>query len=408
MRPVHGTVVLALPVLMSFAGTRQARAQTANIRVSGRAQSQYSTVSGDASNTFNPSGTVSSGFEVRRLRIQADVRIGENVSLVIQPSFEMASLRMRDAYLRVGFVRSPSFNLGFTMGQEKRPFNRYELTSSNTLPSIERGARFRGFTGALAAQNNLLEDNGYVAHDLGASLDFTGWDGRLSLKAGMYNGSGESAADVNNSRSFGGRAVATVLQDAERRPALRLGAALISRDRAVTSSPTATTFAPDSTRRTSAFGMDAEWGDFRPGLHVIADFATGEALADGNHCLNGATPIPCRFGVNRNTGNLRPNAPDSAIVTFRSLHAVVSWRWQPGDPEGTRLIKLVEPALRIDLTDPNTGVDSDAGMLITPAVSIHFSQTTAMRVGLDYYRYRDASGSSRSVRALRLSWQSNF
>ncbi|HWO89297.1 MAG TPA: hypothetical protein VNL98_09130, partial [Gemmatimonadales bacterium] len=67
-----------------------------------------------------------------------------------------------------------------------------------------------------------------------------------------------------------------------------------------------------------------------------------------------------------------------------------------------------EPALRLDLTDPNTGLDRDAGMLITPALSIHFSQTTAMRAGFDYYRYRDDSGRSRSLRAFRLSWQSNF
>ena len=113
-------------------------------------------------------------------------------------------------------------------------------------------------------------------------------------------------------------------------------------------------------------------------------------------------------GTGRNTGNLRPNTPDSAFVTFRSLHLVTSWRWQPVDPEGTRLIKIVEPALRVDLTDPDTGRPNDAGMLITPAVSVHFSQTTLMRAAFDLYRYTDAAGATRSVRALRVSWQANF
>jgi hypothetical protein len=39
---------------------------------------------------------------------------------------------------------------------------------------------------------------------------------------------------------------------------------------------------------------------------------------------------------------------------------------------------------------------------------VHFTQTTAVRVGLDLFRYQDAAGASQSVRALRVSWQSNF
>lgn len=408
MRPVHRTMALILPVLAAVA-PRRIQAQTANIRVSGRIHTQFAATAGDSTAFFDPSATVTSGFEVRRMRFQVDARIGENVNMVLQPSFEMGAFRMRDAYLRVGLLQRPAWALALTMGQEKRPFNRYELTTSNTLPSIERGARFRGFTGPLAVQNNLLDDNNYIAHDIGASVDLSLREGRLTFKAGIYNGSGESAVDVNNSRTLAARAVATVLQDREGRPALRLGAAVISRDRAVVSGPATNSFAPDSSRRSTAFGIEAEWGDFRPGLHIIADFATGDALADGNLCRNGNVAIPCRVNAApRNFGNLRPNAPDSAIVTFRSLHVVTSWRWQLEDPEGTRLIRIVEPALRLDFTDPNTGAGSDAGMLITPAISLHFSQTTVMRVGLDFYRYRDAAGAARSVRAFRVSWQSNF
>ena len=406
MRPVHRRL-FTLAAATCVAGAGNLVAQTPNIRVAGRVQTQYSAISGDSTSAFTPSGTVTSLFEVRRLRIQADVRIGENVTMVIQPSFEMGALRMRDAWLRVVLARSATSGLGLTMGQEKKPLNRYELTSSNTLPSIERGARLRGFSGAVA-QNNLLENEGYLAQDIGASVDWYGAHNRATVKVGVYNGSGESAADVNNAKTYAARGTYAVLVDDEARPLLRLGAAWMSHDRAVTATATTAAFAPDSSRRSSAFGVELEWGDFRPGLHVIADLMTGDALAAGNHCLAGATAISCRVGVARNTGNLRPNAPDSAFTSFRSLHAVSSWRWQPEDPQGTRLIKIVEPALRIDLTDPNTDRDSDAGMLITSAVSVHFSQTTVMRVGLDLYRYQDASGASQSVRAFRVSWQANF
>src|SRR3990172_10021201 len=141
--------------------------------------------------------------------------------MVIQPSYEMAALRMRDAYLRVGLARTGGVAFGLTMGQEKKPFNRYELTSSNTLLSIERGARLRGFSGA-EAQNNLLEENGYIAHDIGASLDGAAWSGRLGLKAGIYNGSGESAADANNAKTYAARATATLLAKARDGPVLRV------------------------------------------------------------------------------------------------------------------------------------------------------------------------------------------
>jgi hypothetical protein len=411
MRPVHRSMVLALPVALGSLSAQRAAGQTPSVRIAGRVQAQFSTVSGDSTGSFDPSASVSSAFEIRRLRFQADVRIGENVNLVIQPSFEMGALRMRDGYLRVLLARNAAASLGLTMGQEKKPFNRYELTSSNALLSIERGARFRGLSD-VAAQNNLLEENGYLAHDIGAILDATLAQGRLVAKLGAYNGSGESAADVNDAKTYAGRVAYTALQDPEARPVLRLGAAAISRDRAVTTTARSTSFAPDSSRRTSAFALDLEWGDFRPGLHVIADFAAGTGIRPAScpDTLGSAagSTVPCTFTTGRNAGNLRPGAPDSAFATFRSLHVVASWRWQPDDPDGTRLIKIVEPALRLDLTDPDTDTDGDAGLLITPVLNLHFSQTTVLRAGLDLYRYQDAGGAGRSVRALRVSWQSNF
>jgi len=385
---------------LSLAMPRGGEAQTANVTIQGRIQSQFSAVSGDSTGLFNPHNVVTSSFDIRRLRIQANVRIGENINLVIQPSFEMGALRMRDAYLRVLLARTPTSSFGLTLGQEKKPFNRYELTSSNNLLSIERGARFRGLaTGVVpAAQSNLLEDNGYLSHDLGASADVSFLENRVQVKAGIYNGAGESANDVNNAKTFGARATATVLRDAENRPVLRLGAAFLSRDRAVTTTAGSSAFAPDSSRRTSAVGLEAEWGDFRPGPHIIGDFATGKALTLGQYA----------FGTGRNLGNVRPNAPDSAFSTFRSLQVVAAYRVQFDDPSGTRLVKMIEPAIRLDMTDPNTGRDNDQGMLLTPVLNVYFSQSTVLRAGVDLYSYKNAAGDSKRITAVRLSWQTNF
>jgi hypothetical protein len=46
--------------------------------------------------------------------------------------------------------------------------------------------------------------------------------------------------------------------------------------------------------KTTAFGLDLEYGGFRPGLHVIADFATGDNV-----------PAALRVATGRNTGNVR-------------------------------------------------------------------------------------------------------
>jgi hypothetical protein len=88
-----------MAALIAVAGAASLAAQAPNIQVQGRVQLQYRSSSGDSSLSgvvgYAPN-LVSNIFEVRRLRIQANVRFGDNINLVIQPSFEMGALRMRD------------------------------------------------------------------------------------------------------------------------------------------------------------------------------------------------------------------------------------------------------------------------------------------------------------------------
>jgi hypothetical protein len=181
--------------------------------------------------------------------------------------------------------------------------------------------------------------------------------------------------------------------DAEGQSVLQVGASFASRDRAV--APVATAFLADSSLMTTAFGLDAEWGGFRPGLHVIADVAMGDNV-----------PVALRVNSGRNTGNVR-NTADSNVVTFRAVHVVGAYRIIVAGDEN-RAIKFVEPAVRVDLTDPDVDVDGDGGLLITPALNVYFGATVIGRFGLDLYRYRDASGTTRSVREFKISWQANF
>lgn len=374
-----------------------AQAQAPTIQVQGRIQVQYRLSSGDSSSNFQNSALpqVSNIFEVRRLRIQTNVRFGDNITLSIQPSFEMGALRMRDAFLRVGL--SP--RIGFIVGQEKSPFQRYELNSSNTLPSVERGLRVLRLSGK-EGLNDLLFNNGYVSHDLGAFVDYAGPDNKITLKVGVQQGSRESATDVNNAKSFFGRATATALTNVNNQPMLQLGASFASRDRAIcqtlgTPASTCTAYFADSSKKTTAFGLDAEWGGFRPGLHVFADFATGDNV-----------PISTRKATGRNTGNL--DSASAPITTFMGLSLIGAYRVTTTGPD-TRLIKFFEPALRIDYLDPDTDTDNDQGLLITPAINIYFANSVVLRAGFDFYNYKDANtGESQTARELKFSWQANF
>lgn len=378
-------------LLLALVFPTVAQAQAPTVQVQGRIQVQYRMSSGDSSANYNPL-QVSNVFEVRRLRIQTNVRFGDNITLSIQPSFEMAALRMRDAYLRVGL--SP--RLGVTIGQEKSPFQRYELNSSNNLLSIERGVRILRL-GGREGLNDLLSANGYASHDLGAFVDFAAPDNKVTVKVGVQNGSRESAPDVNSAKSFYGRGTATVMTNTDNQPVLQLGASFASRDRAIcqtVAGANCTAYFADSSKRTTAFGLDAEWGGFRPGFHVFADFATGDNVA-----------IADRKATGRNTGNL--DSASTPIATFMGLSLIGAYRVNTSGPD-TRLIKFFEPALRVDYLDPDTDTGNNEGILITPVLNIYFANSVVLRAGFDFYSYKDATGTSRSARELKFSWQANF
>lgn len=382
-------------LLFALALPAVAQAQAPTVQVQGRIQVQYRFSSGDSSANYNPN-QVSNIFEVRRLRVQANVRFGDNMNLVIQPSFEMGALRMRDAYLRVGMT--PRF--GVTIGQEKSPFQRYELISSNNLLSIERGVRILRLSNR-EGLNDVLVNNGYGSHDLGAFVDYVGPDNKVTVKAGVSSGSRESVTDVNNSKSFYGRATATVMANADNQPVLQVGASFGARDRAICSNcpagplPATPAYYADSSKTTTAFGLDAEWGGYRPGLHLIVDFATGDNV-----------PFANRVNSGRNAANLRTSA-DSALRTFMGLSLIGAYRINTAGPD-TRLVKIFEPALRIDYLDPDTDAGDNEGILVTPVLNIYFGNTVVLRAGYDFYSYKNATGASQSAQEFKISWQANF
>ena len=382
-RILSGTVLLATIAVGSASG----QTTYPNVKLSGRLQEQFYYFSND---DYAASVGAKSNFFTRRARIEARGQISENVSVYIQPSFEggrnlsgvattctstpvpagggtptltcrttgRSGLRLRDAYIDVRF--SPEAAKGalyLRAGQEKRPYSRYELTSSNNLPSIERGAG----QGLLArASNDIFATAGFISHDVGASLryEYKLDDVRLvTVKVGAYNGQGESLNDVNNKKSFGARATVGIT------PKLDVGGSWFAHDGIVTVGG-----APDSAFTNYAFDVDASWG--KPGdegLYALAEYLHG-------------------------------NDASASKFTIQGLQGVAAYNIRMKSP--TSWLYAVEPAIRVDLADPNTDADNDRVTTITGVLGVYLSSRAQFRVGYERQSFQgDVSPSISGVRS---------
>ena len=374
--------------LLSLFGAASAAAQTTypSVKVTGRLQSQfYYFGNEDYAATTGPQ----SNFFIRRARIEARVQMNEYITAYIQPSFEggraaasssctstldtlantvttkctngNGGIRLRDAWIDVRLSK-PEAPTAFTLrfGQEKRPVSRYELTSSNNLPSIERGAG----RGILAVQSNdIFGSAGLLAHDVGVSgrverkLDASGR--MVSLVAGIYNGRGESLNDNNNAKSFGVRASADLWSK------LSLGGAYFSHDQII---------GADSAFRNKGYGVDAQWSKVgEPGLYVLGEVLSGE----------------------------QANAARTKMLGIQGLAAYNIRMTSP-----TSWLYAVEPSLRVDIADPDTDTDDDGATLITGSVAFYMTSKALLRVGVDHQSFQ-ASG-AKSITGVRGSMQVSF
>lgn len=374
---------------LGLAASLSAQTTYPSAKIKGRLQSQFyyfnhTTFAGDSAQ---------SNFFLRRARIQADVAINEYINLVIQPSFEggrapssssctgrlnpdstvttkctngNGGIRLRDAFMDVSFMKDGAkTRFTFRMGQEKRPFGRYELTSSNNLPSIERGAG-KGLPGK--ASNNTFDDNGFISHDVGASLILTS---KLSdhnsvyLQAGVYNGQGESLDDKNKRKSFGFRGTVDVYKR------LNVGGSFFSHDNVYLNAA-----ATDSSYSNTAWGLDAAWSKpGEEGLYLVADYMQGKDKSLAANQIRGLSLVGAY--------NVRLKTP-------------TSWLY------------AVEPSFRFDLSDPNTtsSANQDRITTVTGAIGFYMSSKAQLRIGYDYQKSQ-ASGTA-AVSGIRTALTMNF
>jgi hypothetical protein len=305
-------------------------ARGASIQLGGRLQAQYSTSSIDAA---------TQDFFFRRVRLIADVTLNDFVSGRVQPDFVGGTANLQDAYVRLTF--SDAFRL--SMGQFKRSFDLFDLSSSTDLSIIERDGRVEGLdvctgVGGICSHARFAETLRLAGRDQGIKID--GSTGAVTYEVSVTNGTGSNTADENDAKSFSGRATVAATED------VRLSGKLALHDYVDPAGENATAV---------AFGVDAELGTWRDGLHVQASAMSGD-----NWLALDASNTP---------------------ATFLAFQAVASF-YHPLD--GDRIVG-VEPILRLSLGDPDNDVSDDGGTLLTPGLMFYFGGRNKIGANLDVY-----------------------
>lgn len=327
---------LALLLLASSPGAAWSQseisARGATVRFGGRLHSQLATSSAEGAKSFD--------FFNRRARFTVDVTVNDFLEGRVQPDFGGGSLDLKDAWVRLNI--DPRFQLSF--GQFKRAFDLFELDSSTDMVVVERTGRIDGVggcpgPGGFCTLSRFTEELEYSDRDVGIKVEGVVGE-RASYQATLTNGSGTRGADENSGKSFAGRVSVEVA------PGVVLSGNLSHHD-----------YPRDGTTgRGTAWGADLEVGRFRDGTHLQI------GLIGGDNWL-AEDPIT------------------ETSPTFLTGQAVLS-RYVP--VSGSRF-EAVEPLLRVSWGDPDSDLDDDGGVLLTPGVFLYVAGKNRIGANVDVY-----------------------
>jgi hypothetical protein len=356
MKPVlRAALVVALT-----ASPLAAQEPVVKAKIIARMQAQFNTTSVDEQALITSRGATAlpaSQFEMRRLRLGAELSFDEWLTGKFEFEAAMARLAMRDVYLQAAF--SDGFQV--KAGQFKKSFSLIELTSETGLPVIERGVRIRGLTDALAIadstaggtrvlssfkgttlpgeEQELIEVMAYKSYDLGAAV--TGKLGGFGYEVGLFNGPGSDRADDNSGKSIAARATYKL----KTKMPVTLGAALSRRDYRVASKPAII----DETG--TAYEAEIEIGAFRrPGLHFLGEVTMGTTLGYDDE--------------------------------FTGAQGILAWF----KPVSGKRVEGIEVAGRASYGDPRGTVDDDEGLLLTPGFNVYFQGRNRFMINWDIYQ----------------------
>lgn len=316
------------------------------LSLGGRVQTQFATTSVET--------VPGSQLVIRRARLEIGVKVSEIVSGALQPDFAGDEVELKDAYLRLDL--SPALQL--LAGKAHRPFGLLEQTSSKRMLPIERGLRIRGLEAADGYA--LLSGLGYSNRDIGLQLRGAPRGAPLGLAyaAGVFRG---PQHQVGNEAFYQAAARATIRPAAE----LRLGAGWSNR--AFAEAPLVPGGAVPA-ERGNAFEIDAEYGSFGPGFHLLAELARGD--------LDPATG-----------------------ATFRAAQTWLAYR--TGVVAGVPA--ALEPVLRVSHSETDgagRGAVVPGGTLVTPGINVYFGPLNRVMLNYDLWLGSGGSPNAQSFKAM--------
>ena len=307
--------------------------RAASITFSGRLHAQF--------NTSSVGGTDFSEFLVRRARVEVDVTLNDLVSGRIQGEFGEGSASLRDGYIQLNF--DESFRV--KMGQFKRPFDIFELTSSTQILVIERAGGIRGVSdcagpGGICTLSRFTEKLGYSDRDVGLMVE--GAAGQASYAVAVTNGVGANRADENGTKSYTGRVGITASDN------VTIAGNVGVHDYV--------NLVDGTDDYAVAAGADIEVGNYTEGFHLQAGVIAGQ-----------------------NWSNLDALGDPSNFLT---LQAIVT---NKVPIEDHAYVSHVEPLARLSWGDPDRDTADDGGLLLTPGVMFHFIGRNKVAVNVDVY-----------------------
>jgi hypothetical protein len=337
MRSTVGCLVLFLGLATGARGEEiDVFTRNSKLELSGRVQAQFHT-------TSVKEQTPSSTFLVRRARLKASWRNGSG-SLTGRVQYDLAegSAKLKDGYVEL----KVNDRFRVRMGQFKKPFSLWELTSSTKTPVIERANRILGTSNAYSTNAVAVKDGGYAGRDLGVQVH--GGSGRLEYAFGLFNGNGDNEKqDDDSGKTFGARVVV------EAPGGVRVGGAFSTR-------------------------MVNEFETIAGGDTTVADESFHAVEADveyGTYKVDGGGPwVMGEFQWGRNP---RFGDTDTSFMGFMGVFA-----YNVRMPYGSRVYS-VRPAVRFDFSERNTDDDDTRTILLTPGLDIFFDPSNRLAINLD-------------------------
>ncbi len=323
------------------------------VTVNGRLQTLFSTSSVEA--------VPLTQWDIRRARIEFNVRATSLVSARVQPEFAAGAPVMRDAYLAFNF--SPGFRV--LAGRAFRPFGLIGPTSSVLILPVERGAAIRGLRLPALEHHNLLTTLGYTERDIGLQLlgspEWAPW--RLSYAVGVLNGPIQARSGDRSAYQLSARARVRPLEP------LSLGVGWSRRD--FIDLREEEEGRASGLRSGQAWEVDLEYGAFGPGLHLMAEAAVGDA----DPFLGSRFRAAQVWLAHRSVLTLTP-----------ATHLEPVLRLSYGDPEPARL----------------RGV---GGTLVTPGLNLYFDPLNRIMLNYDVWL---PGGEERRETSLKVMFQMAF